>query len=59
MTKMEYPNGYYCTYMAILCREGYRNGCKECPRNESSIRKDEIKDRIKGIKESHSVIKTS
>ena len=59
MTKLEYPNGYFCTYKAILCREGYRYGCEKCLRNALPTKKDEIKDWTKDIWESRPVLNTS
>jgi hypothetical protein len=32
MTNPEYTNGYFCTYKAIFCLDGYRTGCERCLR---------------------------
>ena len=59
MTKLEYPNGYFYMYKAILCREDYCYGCEKYLRNVLSTRKDEVKDWTRDVWESRSVVKTS
>lgn len=59
MVKNEYPNGYFCTYKAILCMSGFRDGCQMCLKGTTSRKNAEPQDWTKRVWESRTTADTS
>jgi hypothetical protein len=56
MVTLEYPNGYFCTYKAIHCAEGYRYGCEKCLRASLAAKTEEAKDWTRDMWESRNTV---
>ena len=56
MVTLKYPNGYFCTYKAVYCTEGYRYGCEKCLRSSPSFKQKENKDWSRDMWESRTPV---
>jgi hypothetical protein len=56
MVTLEYPNGYFCTYKAVHCTEGYRYGCEKCLKSGMSVKPEAAKDWTRDMWETRTTV---